>query len=206
MVENLATETRFSGAPLLHSHNAVSGISTPISARDGRAYGVLTVHTQTRRKFSESDVSFVAAVGSMIAGAIARLQTDRHQALMIRELRHRSGNLFSQLLALFSQTAKNSKNIDDLRTKYEARVLALANAHRLVTEGGWKSASLNDLLNTLLAPFLDRIAFGGPNVFLEPDPTFGLGMAVHELVSNAGKHGSLSEPGGGRVSLSWSVT
>ena len=45
---------------------------------------------------------------------------------MIRELRHRSGNLFSQLLALFSQTAKNSKNLAELVTKYEARVLALA--------------------------------------------------------------------------------
>ena len=90
-------------------------------------------------------------------------------------------------------------------TKYEARVLALANAHRLITEGGWKSTSLNELLNILLAPFLDRIAFKGPNVFLEPDPTFGLSMAVHELVTNAGKHGSLTAPSGG-VDLTWSVT
>ena len=204
VVENLATETRFSGAPLLHSHNVVSGISTPISARDGRAYGVLTAHTHTRRKFSESDVSFVAAVGSMIAGAIARLQTDRHQALMIRELRHRSGNLFSQLLALFSQTAKNSKNIEDLRTKYEARVLALANAHRLVTEGGWKSAPLNDLLDMLLAQYLDRMTLAGPNVFLDPDATFGLSMAVHELASNAARHGSLSKRPG-VVEVTWVV-
>ena len=89
--------------------------------------------------------------------------------------------------------------------KYEARVLALANAHRLITEGGWKSTSLGELLNTLLAAFIDRIAFSGPNVFLEPDPTFGLSMAVHELATNAGKHGSLSVPSG-RVDLSWSVT
>ena len=124
---------------------------------------------------------------------------------MIRELRHRSGNLFSQLLALFSQTAKNSRSVADLVAKYEARVLALANAHRLITEGGWKSTSLNELLNTLLAPFLDRISFSGPNVFLEPDPTFGLSMAVHELATNASKHGSLSDPAG-RVDVSWSIT
>ena len=52
-------------------------------------------------------------------------------------------------LALFSQTAKNSRNVSDLVIKYEARVLALANAHRLITEGGWKSTSLNELLNIL---------------------------------------------------------
>jgi two-component sensor histidine kinase len=204
IVENLASETRFSGAWLLGDHAAVSGVSTPIAGRDGRAYGVLTAHMTRRRKFSESDVSFIIAVASVIAGAIQRLQQDRRQELMIRELRHRSGNLFAQLLALFSQTAKNSKTLPDLVTKYEARVLALANAHRLVTEGGWKSASLTEILNTLLAPFLDRITFAGPNVFLEPDATFGVSMAVHELATNACKFGSLSQRAG-RVEVSWTV-
>src|SRR5829696_1375806 len=120
-------------------------------------------------------------MANVIAGAIQRLQLDRRHELMIRELRHRSGNLFSQLLALFSQTARNSKDVPDLVAKYEARVLAIANAHRIVSEGGWKAASLTELLNTLLAPYLDRVSFSGPNVFLEPDATFGISMAVHEL-------------------------
>jgi two-component sensor histidine kinase len=203
-LENLATETRFGGAWLLHEHHAVSGLSAPIAGRDGRAYGVLTAHTPRRRKFSEPDVSFLTGVANVVAGAIQRLQLDRRQELMIRELRHRSGNLFSQLLALFAQTAKNSKNLADLVTKYEARVLALANAHRLITEGGWKSASLTEVLNTLLGPYLDRITFSGPNVFLEPDATFGLSMAVHELATNATNYGSLScQPG--RIEVTWTV-
>ena len=205
IVEDLATETRFSGQPLLKTHGVVSGITTPIAGRDGRAYGVLGAHSAKRHKFNDYDVTFLAAVATVVAGAIQRRQLDQRQELMIRELRHRSGNLFSQLLALFSQTAKHSRNVADLVAKYESRVLALANAHRLITEGGWKSTSLSELFNTLLAPFADRISFNGPNVFLEPDPTFGLTMAVHELVTNAGKHGSLSEPAG-RVDLTWSVT
>jgi two-component sensor histidine kinase len=204
MLEDLASETRFAGTALLHDHGVVSGLTTPIAGRDGRAYGVLCAHATKRRKFNDYDVSFLTAVANVVAGAIQRRQLDQRHELMIRELRHRSGNLFSQLLALFSQTAKSSRSMPELVAKYEARVLALANAHRLITEGGWKSTSLNELLNILLAPFLDRIAFQGPNVFLEPDATFGLSMAVHELVTNAGKHGSLSEPGG-RVDLTWSV-
>jgi two-component sensor histidine kinase len=183
----------------------VSGVSTPIAGHDGRAYGVLGAHSKQRRKFADYEVSFLVAVANVVAGAIARRQLDLRQELMIRELRHRSGNLFSQLLALFSQTAKNSKNVADLVTKYEARVLALAHAHRLITEGGWKSTSLNELLNTLMAPYLDRTSLQGPNVFLEADPTFGLSMALHELVTNASKHGSLSVPGG-RIDLTWSVS
>jgi PAS domain S-box-containing protein len=205
IVEDLAAETRFTGAALLQRHGVVSGLTTPIAGRDGRAYGVLGAHTAKRRKFNDYDVAFLAAVANVLAGAIQRRQLDQRHELMIRELRHRSGNLFSQLLALFSQTAKNSRSLPDLVAKYEARVLALANAHRLITEGGWKSTSLSELLNTVLAAFLDRISFNGPNVFLEPDPTFGLSMAVHELATNASKHGSLSVVSG-RVELSWSVT
>jgi PAS domain S-box-containing protein len=205
ITEDLKAEPRFTGQPLLHNHNVICGITTPISGRDGRAYGVLGAHSAKRRKFHDYDVAFMEAASNVIAGAIQRRQLDQRHELMIRELRHRSGNLFSQLLALFSQTAKNSRSVAELVAKYEARVLALANAHRLITEGGWKSTSLNELLNTLLAPYLDRISFGGPNVFLEPDPTFGLSMAVHELATNASKHGSLVSPSG-RVELGWSVT
>jgi two-component sensor histidine kinase len=204
IVENLATETRFSAAPLLRQHGVVSGMTTPIAGRDGRAYGVLGAHTRARRKFAEYDVSFLNSVANVLAGSIQRLQADRRQELMIRELRHRSGNLFAQLLALFSQTAKTSKNLADLVPKYEARVLAMANAHRLITEGGWKSASLLEVLNILLAPYLDRITFAGPNVFLEPDPTFGLSLAVHELATNAVKYGSLSQRAG-LVEVTWKV-
>jgi two-component sensor histidine kinase/PAS domain-containing protein len=204
ITENLEHETRFIGAPLLREHNAVSGVSTPIAGRDGRAYGVLTAHATRRRKFNETDVSFLMAVANVVAGAIQRLQLDWRQELMIRELRHRSGNLFSQLLALFAQTAKNSRTVADLVTKYEARVLALANAHRLITEGGWESAALTKILNTVLTPYLERIAFAGPDVLLEPDAAFGVSMAVHELATNATKFGSLScRPG--RVEVTWTV-
>jgi two-component sensor histidine kinase len=204
IVENLATETRFTGHPLLHQHGVISGLTIPIAGRDGRTYGVLGVHTTLRRSFTTNDVSFLAAVANMIAGAIQRRQLDQRHELMIRELRHRSGNLFAQLLALFSQTAKTSRNIAELVPKFEARVLALAGAHRLITEGGWKSASLTEILDPLLAPYLERISLDGPDVFLEPNPTFGLSAAVHELATNAIKHGSLSVRGG-RVEVTWSV-
>jgi len=204
IVANLASETRFDGQSLLHQHGAVSGLTIPIAGRDGRTYGVLGAHATRRRNFSENDVSFLAAVANMIAGAIQRRQLDQRHELMIRELRHRSGNLFAQLLALFSQTAKSSRNLADLDAWAFARVLALANAHRLITESGWRSASLTEILNPLLAPFLDRISLAGPDVFLEPDPTFGLSAAVHELATNAGKHGSLSARAG-LIEVTWSV-
>jgi len=205
IVDDIATETRFPGTQLLRDQRIVSGLSTPIAGDDGRAYGVLCAHTTKRRKFADYDVSFMIAVSNVVAGAIQRRQLDQRRDLMIRELRHHSGNLFSQLLALFSQTAKSSRDLSDLVTKYEARVLALANSHRLITEGGWKSISLRELFDILLAPHLYCISLRGPDVLLDADTTFGLSMALHELVTNAVKHGSLSAPSG-RVDVAWSVT
>jgi PAS domain S-box-containing protein len=204
VVEDLRSEKRFTGAPLLHDHGIVSGITAKIAGPDGRSYGVIGIHSASRHQFNAHDVSLLTSVANIIAGAIQRHQSDKRNELMIRELRHRSGNLFSQLLALFSQTVSHSRTMGDLVTKYEARVLALANAHRLITEGGWKTTSLEDLLRAMLAPDLDRISLSGPSIFLDPDLAFALSTVLHEFAANASKHGSLSAPAG-RLALTWSV-
>jgi two-component sensor histidine kinase len=205
VTDDFAAESRFAIAPYLKDHKCVSGACVTIAGRDGHAYGILGVCTSKRRRYSPQDVSFLAAAANLLAGAIQRRQLEQRHELMIRDMRHRSGNLFSQLLALFSQTAKNSKNIAELSSKYQARVLAMANAHRLITEGGWKSTPIMELLYVVLGPYLDRVSFSGPNIDLEPDPIFNLSAALHELAANAIKHGSLSRPKG-QLELSWTVS
>jgi two-component sensor histidine kinase len=205
IVENFATEKRFAGQPLLRDHGVRSGISVPIAGMDGRAYGVISAHSARLVKFHDYDVSFLAAVANVLAGAIRRRQLDHRHEMMIRELRHRSGNVFAQLLALFAQTAKSSRSVRDLTSKFEGRVLALATAHRLVTEAGWTPISLTRLLNTQFAQHLGRVTFQGADIQLEPDSAFGLSMALHELITNATQHGSLCSHGG-RVNVAWLVS
>jgi two-component sensor histidine kinase len=205
VTDDFAAETRFAIAPYLKDHACVSGVTVCIAGRDGRAYGILGVCTNKGRHFDPQDTAFLAAAANLLAGAIQRRQLEERHELMIRDMRHRSGNLFSQLLALFSQTAKNSKSIADLSSKYQARVLAMANAHRLITEGGWTSTPIMELLYIVLGPYLDRVSFSGPNIDLEPDPIFNLSAALHELAANAIKHGSLSRPKG-QLDLSWTVS
>ena len=204
IVDDFDAETRFEAPGYLKDHNCKSGVTVRIAGPDGRAYGILGVCTAKKRKFHPQDISFLAAMGNLLAGAIQRRQLEQRHELMIRDMRHRSGNLFSQLLALFSQTVRTSKSIPDLTSKYQARVLAMANAHRLITEGGWKSIPIMELLYVVLGPYIDRVLFDGPNFDLEPDPVFHLSAALHELAANAIKHGSLSRPKG-QLELRWSV-
>jgi len=205
VTEDYAAETRFAIAPYLREHDCVSGMNVVIAGRDGRAFGTLGVRTRARRSFGPQDVAFLAATANLLAGAIQRRQLERRHELMIRDMRHRTGNLFSQLLALFSQTAKNSKNVAELTSKYQARVLAMANAHRLITEGGWQSIPIMELFHAVLGPYMDRVNLDGVNIDLEPDPVFNLSAALHELAANAIRHGSLSRPKG-HLDLSWRVS
>jgi len=202
---DFAAETRFAVDAYLREHECVSGMNVAIAGRDDRYYGILGVCSKSLRQFAPQETAFLAAAANLLAGAIARRQLEQRHELMIRDMRHRSGNLFSQLLALFSQTARNSKSIPDLSNKYRARVLALANAERLVTESGGRSIPLTDLLNVLLGPYLERVSFDGPDVELEPDPVFNLSSALQELADNAVKHGSLSRAKG-RLDLNWTLT
>jgi two-component sensor histidine kinase len=204
VITDFATESRFVVAPYLKEHHCTSGVNVTIAGPDGRAFGILGVCTTRQRHFSAQDISFLAATGNLLAGAIQRRQLEQRNELMIREMRHRSGNLFSQLLALFSQTARTSKSIADLTTKYQSRVLAMANAHRLIAEGGWQSIPIMELLYVVLGPYNDRTTLEGPNIDLEPDPVFNLSAALHELAGNAIKHGSLSRAKG-QLELRWSV-
>ena len=68
IMEDLTTETRFPGTHCCTTKAIVSGITTPIAGRDGRAYGVLCAHSIKRRKFHDYDVSFLAAVSNVVAG------------------------------------------------------------------------------------------------------------------------------------------
>ncbi len=204
VVDDFAIESRFDVAQYIKDYGCTSGMSVTIAGRDGRAFGILGVCTIRQRHFGAQELAFLAAAANLLAGAIQRRQLEQRHELMIRDMRHRSGNLFSQLLALFSQTARTSKSIADLTSKYQARVLAMANAHRLITEGGWQSIPIMELLYVVLGPYLDRASLHGPNIDLEPDPVFNLSAALHELAANAIKHGSLSRPKG-QLDVTWSV-
>jgi PAS domain S-box-containing protein len=76
IVEDLRTETRFSGPPLLHEHNVVSGMSVIIPTSEG-PYGVLGAHSRKRRSFSADEVNFLRAVASVLGMTIERERTEQ---------------------------------------------------------------------------------------------------------------------------------
>jgi PAS domain S-box-containing protein len=136
-----------------------------------------------------------------------RKEGEAHLRLLLRELTHRSKNLLAVIQAMARQTAHHAGSIDGFLTQFGARLQALAASHDLLVRESWYGASLNELIRSQLAGYLDRssgqVSIDGPPIALKPEAAQNLGLALHELAVNAAKYGALSVPAG-RVSITWS--
>lgn len=138
-----------------------------------------------------------------------RQKTHERQALLIRELHHRVKNTLATVQGLLGATARSTKDVETFYHSFSNRIVSLGKTHTLLTEDYWQTAPLHELLENELSPYNDadgaRIRLDGPPIELAADLAVPLGMAFHELTTNAAKHGALSVPGG-RIAVTWTVT
>lgn len=131
------------------------------------------------------------------------------QRLLVNELNHRVKNTLATVQSIAAQTFRG-KTDQTARQMFEARIAALSNAHNVLTSENWESAGLRDVIESALAPHalaeIDAARFDlvGPDARLHPKVAVTLTMALHELMTNAAKYGSLSVPDG-RVSVHWAL-
>jgi two-component system, chemotaxis family, CheB/CheR fusion protein len=113
---------------------------------------------------------------------------------------------FAVIQAMARQTVRTSASLADFEEQFEARVQALAQSNALLVDREWKGVSLDKLIKAQLTPFIgtDSVPFEtvGPPVVMAAATIQTLGLALHELATNAAKYGALSAPGG-KVVVSW---
>ena len=135
-----------------------------------------------------------------------RKEGEAHLRLLLRELTHRSKNLLAVIQAMARQTARHAGSVESFLTQFGARLQALAASHDLLVRESWYGASLDELIRSQLAGYLDasanQVSIEGPALALKPEAAQNLGLALHELAVNAAKFGALSVPSG-RVSIIW---
>jgi two-component sensor histidine kinase/PAS domain-containing protein len=153
---------------------------------DGRAHRIINVATDiTERKAAEA-----------------------HQHFLLQELSHRSKNLLTLVQSIADQSFRKSIDQKDFQKRFSGRLGGLAASNALLARGDWRGSSLRELIEFQLAPFIDlsssQLEIRGPDVNLTADAGQAIGLALHELATNAVKHGALSSSRG-RVCISWSV-
>jgi PAS domain S-box-containing protein len=138
--------------------------------------------------------------------------TDRKQAeerirTLLREIAHRVKNQYTVILGMARETGKEITNAEEFQTTFAARLMSMSRSHDLLLEAGFAGATVRDLVNTQLTQFGvgQRCTLEGPDLQLTPLATQYLGIALHELATNAVKYGAF-HTNRGAVFVEWSLS
>lgn len=128
------------------------------------------------------------------------------RATLTRELNHRVKNTLANVLSIIALTRRRGGSLDDFADGLDGRIRALSATHDLLTMSDWGATPIRSLVEAELNPYAfeaeHTVKIAGPDVELAPNDALSLGLAIHELATNAAKYGALSRPGG-TVSVTW---
>ena len=165
-----------------------------------------------REIWVDSRLELIRTGGSQFVVETNRDITERRKAdevrnLLVGELNHRVKNTLAIVQSIAAQTGRTSATIGQFIGRFNGRVQSLSSAHHMLTEAHWSGASLRELITSQIAVSageLNNIDIVGDDVFVPPQTALQMTLMLHELTTNALKHGSLSRPQG-RVAISWTI-
>jgi two-component sensor histidine kinase len=162
----------------------------------------------------------VAALLTLLAAFVGRKASEDRAALLwfqeqasirnslTRELNHRVKNTLANVLSIIALTRRRTPDVDSFADSLNGRIRALSATHDLLTQSEWGTTLIRDVVAAELAPYTQdadhEIELQGPDVELAPNDALSLGLAIHELATNAAKYGSLSVISG-RLQVHWTM-
>ena len=142
----------------------------------------------------------------LVTNMTGQKRHEEHIRLLLREVNHRSKNMLALVQAVARQTL--STKPEDFMGLFAERIQALAASQDLLVKSEWKGVELGELARSQLAHFKDligtRIELKGPSLLISASAAQTIGMALHELATNAGKYGALIN-GDGQVNIEWGL-
>jgi two-component sensor histidine kinase len=156
-------------------------------------------------------VGLFAMVG-MVAGSLNRAdarrrEMERRQRDLMNELDHRVKNNLAAVLALAEQTMSGAATLQDFKNSYFGRIRAMARAHEALARSKWAGIDIAEIVRLIVEPFAgegSRLACAGATMVLPAQASASLSLTLHELATNAAKHGAFASKAG-RVAVRWNL-
>ena len=136
-----------------------------------------------------------------------RKENEERERYTTRELDHRVKNVLATVSSVASLAGQSASTLDEFKASLNSRIRSLARTHTRLADTRWSGLDVRTLIADELAPYAAKnveISIVGPRVILSPQATQTLGLAVHELTTNAAKYGAIHH--GGRIDASWRMT
>ena len=135
------------------------------------------------------------------ASKIARDITERkrshdRQLFLLRELQHRTQNLFAVIQSVVNRSLVEGYTLDEAKKVLNGRLHALSRAHAMLTDAAWQGAPLVEIIKRELNGFSTHVSLSGCDIALTTPAAQQFALMVHELATNAVKYGALSVANG----------
>ena len=156
---------------------------------------------------SDDDGRPVSSVAVVLDITQRKLAAEQRE-MLLSELNHRVKNTLATVQAIVTQSLASAADLDGLRDSFMSRLLALAGTHDLLAKDSWQGVGLHEIVHAELAPYITEgrsPEIDGALQQLNPKIALALSLALHELATNAGKYGALSNSDGS-VRVSWKST
>ncbi len=180
-------------------HGGSTRLTLKLRARDGREL-IWEVNSRLNLDAQGRPVA-LHAIGRDMTEA---KRAEAHLRLLVDELNHRVKNTLAIVQGIAQQSFKDDVPPHQARAAFEGRLAALSEAHNLLTREHWGPVSLRRIIEDALRPHGEpsRFALDGPDLPIQPKTAISLALAIHELATNAVKHGALSRSEG-RITIHW---
>lgn len=194
--------------------------STLLRSRSGQPLGMISSHWYRPHRPGERELRMLDILARQAAELIERMHSrealeresaaaraaEAHGRLLVHELSHRVKNTLATVQSVAIQTLRSADSLEAFSQDFLARLAALAQTHDLLMRNQWHGADLREMLDQELKPYGrpdgPRLSLQGEPVRLDPKVALALGMALHELATNAAKYGALSCPQG-ELQVEW---
>jgi two-component sensor histidine kinase/integral membrane sensor domain MASE1 len=204
-IPNVSESQNLPRKAVLLKYGLHAAFGFPVYA-EGRLQSVLEFFSTAKQAPDEQLLHVVQSIGQQLGRVLERQRANEQQKILLKELNHRVGNTLAVIQSMFRRSAQHARSMQELENAFNGRLMNLSAVYKHLSESEWQTASVPDLVRAAVEPYCapdyKDCDIEGPDVVVSASMALSLIMILHELATNAAKHGAFARRAG-NVRVTW---